>query len=69
MTKLTGDKSVMRETSLEVRGVPLVVALRARTISIRPRGGREWFAVDYETLYDLARKIDARQRMGARISA
>jgi len=69
MTKLDGNKPLQRETALEVRGVPLVVALRPRYLSIRPKGTHEWFAVDYETLYDLARKIDARRRAGERVSA
>jgi hypothetical protein len=67
--KIDGSKTVIRETALEVRGVPLVVALRARMISIRPKGTHEWFAVDYETLYDYVRKRDALLKLDARRSA
>jgi hypothetical protein len=67
--KLDGSKTIVRETGFEVRGVPLVIALRARIISIRPKGTHEWFVVDYETLYDFARKRDALLKLDARRSA
>jgi hypothetical protein len=62
ITKLNSDKPLVRETALESRGVALVVALHPRFLEIRPKGTQEWFPVDYEAIYHLAMKLDARQR-------
>jgi hypothetical protein len=62
MTNATTARPVVRETAVLDRGKPLVVAVHARMIAIRPKGTREWFSVPYDALFDLARKLDARQR-------
>lgn len=69
MLKLNNARPLVRQTALEYRGVPLVIAMRSRMISIRPKGTHQWFDVDYETLFDLARKLDARRQSAERISA
>ena len=61
MTQIT-TRPVVRETATQYRGKPLVVSIHPRMLAIRPKGTREWFAVDYEALFDLARKLDARRR-------
>jgi hypothetical protein len=56
----TTMRPVVRETVVQDRGRPLVVALHPRMIAIRPKGTREWFSVPYDALFDLARKLAAR---------
>jgi hypothetical protein len=61
MTRTTA-RPVVRETLTTERGRPLIVALHAHTIALRVKGTREWFNVPYDAVFDLARKLVARQR-------
>ncbi len=64
MTKLKPGQSVVRETLAIERGDPLVVELSGRTIQVWPKGARAKPApVSIEALFDLARKLDARELM------
>ena len=57
VTRIPPGHPVIRETAAQERRRPLVVALHPRHLEIRPKGLRAAFAVDYETIYDLARKL------------
>ncbi len=59
MTKLD-ERPVTRETAIEDRGKPLVVALHPRFLVIRPKGSHQFVTVSYDAIYDLGRKLAAR---------
>lgn len=58
-TKLKPDRPVTRETACGDGERFLVVELHPRVMLIRPQGRHEAFAVDYNAVYDLARKLAA----------
>jgi hypothetical protein len=64
MTQTT-MRPVVRETAVQDRGRPLVVAIHPRMIAIRAKGTHEWFSVPYDALFDLARKLAARSKGAA----
>lgn len=60
MTKLTGDKSVVRETVVSYRGRALVVELHAKYIRLWPKGTTQSVNVSYDSLYENALLREAR---------
>ena len=56
MTRIEDSKSVTRETRALERGAPLVVRLHGRYLEIWPKGVREKYPIDYETVLALAQK-------------
>ena len=58
------QRPLKRETCLIYRGAPLVVTLHAKYLAINQKGHGS-FTVDYEAIFDLARKLEARRREGA----
>lgn len=65
MTKLRPGSPVIRETDVYERSDALVVSLCPRYLSIRLKGRRETFEVDYGAILDLARKQAWRRQKGA----
>lgn len=64
MTKLKPYIPLVRETDILERTDPIVVELYPRYMSIRIKGRREEFTVDYAEIFDLARKITYRRNAG-----
>lgn len=63
MTKLNTYRSVRRETAAELRGKALIVELRQYSLTIRAKGARHGYEVDYESIFSLgAKKEVERQR-------
>ena len=56
VTKLSGDATVTRETAAQERTRPLVVTLHPRYLSVRLKGMREAYNLDYELLLALGRR-------------
>ena len=54
MTKLTGDKTVLRETAVGYRGRPIVAELHAKYIRLWPKGTTQSVNVSYDSLYENA---------------
>ncbi len=54
MTKLSGDKSIVRETAIAYRGRPIVVELHPKYIRLWPKGTTRSVNVSYEGLYENA---------------
>jgi hypothetical protein len=67
LTKLRGNKPLVRETDVFERSDALVVSLYPKTLEIRLKGGRQSFLLEYGAILDLARKLDYRRglRKGA----
>jgi hypothetical protein len=67
MTKLRGNKPLVRETDVFERADALVVSLYPRTLEIRLKGSHQAFLMDYASILDFARKLDYRRglRKGA----
>jgi hypothetical protein len=49
-----------RETATEVRKRPLIIELHPSYIAISEKGTHRQFSVPYDAIYDLARKLAAR---------
>lgn len=56
LTKLEGDTSVARETAAQERTRPLVIVLHPRYLTVRVKGTREAYNLDYELLLALGRR-------------
>lgn len=64
MTRLSG--SIRRELPVIVGKRPLVIEVYGRHINLRRKGLRETFVIDFESIFDLARKRDfERKQKGA----
>lgn len=64
MTKLS--TSVRRELPVTVGKRPLIIEMYGRYMKLRLKGLRDSFPIDYEAIFDLARKRDfERKRAGA----
>lgn len=57
MTKLDGEKPVVRETAALERGRAIVVELHPRYLRLRLKGLHGGVNVDYESVLALARKL------------
>lgn len=57
------DKPVTRATYSSYRGRPLVVTLHPTWLSIRQKGRRHGFVLDYQAVFDCAAKLAARAAM------
>jgi hypothetical protein len=70
MTKLDGDASITRETAAQERTRPIVIVLHPRYLTVRLKGTREAYNLDYELLLALGRRrqfeIDHRKAVPAR---
>lgn len=68
MTKLLTGKSVTRETAVQEKGRALVAVLNPRFLSIRLKGTRETYDLNYEVLLAFARGRERQKehRAGAR---
>lgn len=53
-------KPVTRETATLARQRPLVVTLHPRFLVLREKGRRARYTVEYDAVFDLARKLAAR---------
>ncbi len=63
MTKLSGDSGhVIRETSAQYRGRPIVVELCPGFMRLRIKGTREVHVLDYEVALACALKVEARSQ-------
>src|SRR5262245_3071809 len=60
MTKLDEEHALTRETAVEYRKRPLVIELKPRGLVIRVKGTQEAYPVAFEAIFDLARKLAAR---------
>lgn len=54
MTKLAGDKLVVRETAVCHRGGPIVVELHAKYIRLWSKGRTKSVNVSYDSMYENA---------------
>lgn len=61
MTKLSGEKSILRETAINHRGRPIVVELHAKYIRLWPKGTTKSVNVSYESLYENALLREAKR--------
>jgi len=60
MTKLTGDKTVIRETAAIYRRRPLCFKATAYGLvlwELGRRGEKKYFDIDYESIYEAAMKL------------
>ena len=62
MTSLKPSTALVRETATCYRGRPLLVLLHAGYMTVRPKGTRQAYSVDYRAVYELAGKLAARER-------
>lgn len=69
MTKLTTDKRMKRETGCTDRLRPIVVELFPFYCGVRVGGTREFYAVPWDAILDLGRKMDARDKLAQRARA
>lgn len=69
MTRINGTRTVVRETDCCDRGTPLVVALKARYIEVRVKGGRKVYTMPYDAILWLAvkREVEEKRREKARL--
>jgi hypothetical protein len=64
MTRLA--TSIRRELPVVISNRPLIIEMFGRYVNLRLKGQREAFPIDYESIFDLARKRDfERKRKGA----
>jgi len=56
MTRLEGDAHVTRETAAQERTRAIVIDLHPRYLTVRLKGTRETYNVDYEALLAFARR-------------
>ena len=66
MTKITPFKRLKRETASRDRLRPIIVELFPFYCGVRPCGTREFYAVPWDVILDLGRKIDAREKLAQR---
>lgn len=66
MKRLSSDRLITRETHSSDRLKPITVTLYPFFCSVRVKGSREAFAVPWDAILDLGRKIDAREKLAAR---
>jgi hypothetical protein len=62
MTPIKPDSPVVRETAAIHKTRPLVVELHPKLLAIWPKGTQQWLTVDYETVFALAQKLEARRK-------
>ena len=62
MTLASDSKPVRRETWGTYRGRALIVELGARTVTIRQKGCRLRYEVDYEAIWSLGAKKEAERK-------
>ena len=62
MTKIQGERIIRRETAASDRKRPIVVTLFPWFCGVNLKGSREFFAVPWDAVLDLGRKIDAREK-------
>lgn len=62
MTKLRSEKTLRRETGCTDRRRAVVVELYPFYCGVRVKGTREFYAVPWDAVLDLGRKMDARGR-------
>jgi hypothetical protein len=61
VTKIAGDKFVVRETHVLERTRPIIVELKPRLLELRLKGTQERFVLPYDVALDFARKRTAAQ--------
>jgi hypothetical protein len=66
MTRIRADKLLSRETHCTDRLRPITVTLHPHFASMRVKGAREAYAVPWDAILDLGRKLDAREKLAAR---
>jgi hypothetical protein len=57
MTEIQASRPIVRETATYYRGRPLVVELHPGYISVREKGKRTAYALDYGRIFDRAVKL------------
>ena len=62
MTSLS--KRMVRETSSQFRGDPIIVELQPKAIFLRTKGSRQSYGIPYTDLYDIAAMRNAKQVTG-----
>ena len=62
MTPLS--KRVVRETSSQFRGDPIIIELQPKAIFLRTKGSRHSYGIPYADLYDIAAMRYAKQVTG-----
>jgi hypothetical protein len=60
MTALTAGKPIRRQTATLDHGTPLVVELHPRHLTVRVKGERKFVVVDYDAIWSLGQKLQAR---------
>jgi hypothetical protein len=63
MTKLA--TRIRRELPIEIEHRQLTIELHGRFIKMRLKGARETYPIDYESIFDLARKRDFERKRQA----
>lgn len=56
MTVLTSGKTLQRQTAVEHKGRPLCVELHPGFIKVWPKGTKEAYCVDWESIFHLGAK-------------
>jgi hypothetical protein len=60
ITALTATKTLRRQTATLDRGVPLIVELHPRHLTLRVKGEHSFVAVPYDAIRYLGQKLAAR---------
>jgi hypothetical protein len=60
----TLSKRIIRETSSQFRGDPIIVKLQPKAIFLRTKGSRHSYGIPYTDLYDMAAMRYAKQVTG-----
>lgn len=63
MTRLSLDQVLRRETSAVRQGRALVVELRTHTLTIRLKGKRRGYVVDFQSIFELGASKEAKRQM------
>lgn len=66
---LTADRPVERETAAQYRGRALIVTLFPGYLTLKPKGTRQVFGIDYRAIYEAAMKLAARQALAERVAS
>lgn len=67
MTKITMNRTLRRETNTLVRGTPLVLELGPHALTLRPKGARWSYQIDYDSIFALGAKKEAERKRQQRI--
>jgi hypothetical protein len=69
MLRISKEKRLRRETLATDRTRPIIVELFPFYCGVRVFGTREFYAVPWDAILDLGRKLDAREKLAAKRGA